>query len=217
MTKQTLTFSETMSGPFALGVTDTAEGVRLGQQNNTSLAMHAQVGIDDLDRFIRDPEHLGSLRGSIDFAPFGIGIQAPSGVFNLFKPTNDPDLTYMVYELAFQHQGQDYYLAGHKEVKDDRGSICGPTRPRCTPPCTRARTSRAGSSAPACSRWASGSSPCCYRRSPCPTPLSPGNSRPLRSSPAFSRAAYGPATSCRNSANRAFLYAWNRRMTAASR
>lgn len=27
----------------------------------------------------------------------------------------------MVYELAFQHQGQDYYLAGHKEVKDDPG------------------------------------------------------------------------------------------------
>ncbi len=121
MTLLSLTFSETMSGHFALGVTDTAEGARLGKQNNTSLAMHAEVGIDDLDRFIRDPEHLGSLRGSIDFTPFGIGIQAPSGVFNLFKPTDDPDLTHMVYELAFQHQGQDYYLAGHKSVKDDPG------------------------------------------------------------------------------------------------
>jgi len=27
----------------------------------------------------------------------------------------------MVYELAFEHEGEDYYLAGKKEVKDDPG------------------------------------------------------------------------------------------------
>jgi cholesterol oxidase len=121
MTKLTLTFKETMSGYFALGAADTAEGAKLGKQNNTSLAMHAEVGIEDLDRFISDPNHTGSLKGTLDFGPFGTGIQAPAGVFNLFKPTDDPDMTYMVYELAFQHQGQDYYLAGHKNVRDDSG------------------------------------------------------------------------------------------------
>jgi len=30
-------------------------------------------------------------------------------------------MKYMVYELAFTHKGQEYYLAGHKEVKDDPG------------------------------------------------------------------------------------------------
>lgn len=116
-----LTFNETMSGYFTLGVTDPAEGANVGKQNNTELAMHAKVSLDDLDRFLSDPNHLGSLTGTIDFPPFGTGIAANSGVFNLFKPTDDPDMTYMVYELAFQHQGQDYYLAGHKNVKDDPG------------------------------------------------------------------------------------------------
>lgn len=116
-----LTFKETMSGYFTLGVTDPAEGAKVGKQNNTQLAMHAKVSLDDLDRFLSDPNHLGSLTGTVDFPPFGTGIAANSGVFNLFKPTNDPDMTYMVYELAFQHQGQDYYLAGHKNVKDDPG------------------------------------------------------------------------------------------------
>ena len=50
-----------------------------------------------------------------------MGIVANNGVFNLFKPTDDPDTTYMVYELAFQHEGKDYYLAGHKNVRDDHG------------------------------------------------------------------------------------------------
>ncbi len=121
MTHLKLTFRETMSGYFALGSADPAQGAQRGQQAGTTLAMHAQVGIDDLDRFISHPEHAGSLTGSIDFAPLGTGIEARTGVFNLFKPTGDPNMTHMVYELGFQHQGKDYYLAGHKDVKDDSG------------------------------------------------------------------------------------------------
>ncbi len=36
-------------------------------------------------------------------------------------PTDDPKLKLMVYELGFEHGGEDYYLAGKKEVKDDPG------------------------------------------------------------------------------------------------
>ncbi|BBA36949.1 choline dehydrogenase [Methylocaldum marinum] len=122
MTTLSLTFKETMSGYFALGASDPAEGAQQGKREGTTLAMHAEVGIDDLDRFVADPAHPGSLKGTIDFPPLGIGIAASSGVFNLFKPTNAPDTTYMVYELAIHHEGQDYYLAGHKQVRDDAGS-----------------------------------------------------------------------------------------------
>jgi cholesterol oxidase len=121
MQRLTLTFKETMSGHFALGETDPAPGAAIGKAHDTELAMHAEVSIADLDRFISDPNHTGLLTGSIDFAPLGMGILASSGVFNLFKPTSDLETTYMVYELAFQHGGQDYYLAGHKEVRDDPG------------------------------------------------------------------------------------------------
>jgi hypothetical protein len=47
-----------------------------------------------------------------------MGMRASTGVFNLFKPTDDPGMTFMVYELGFQHDGKDYYLAGRKEVRN---------------------------------------------------------------------------------------------------
>ena len=40
-------------------------------------------------------------------------------MFNLFNPSGQPGLKYMVYELGFQHAGKAYYLAGRKEVRDD--------------------------------------------------------------------------------------------------
>ena len=112
------TFDETMSGGFALGETDPQSGKDRGQLNGSELAMHATVSIEDLDTFIADPNHLGGLSGSVDFTPFGSGIRAPGGVFNLFSPTSDPSLKLMIYELAFEHEGKSYYLAGHKEVRD---------------------------------------------------------------------------------------------------
>lgn len=119
--KPGIRFRETMAGHFALDATEPKAGAELGKQQDCSLAMHATVTIRDMQRFIDDPGHLGELTGNIDFAPFGMAIPATSGVFNLFSPTDDPQMKYMVYELGFEHEGQPYYLAGHKEVKDDPG------------------------------------------------------------------------------------------------
>jgi predicted acylesterase/phospholipase RssA len=114
-----VTFREMMKGPFCLGETDPKRGAEKGR--DTPLTMHATVIIDDVERFTADPKHLGSLSGSLDFAPFGTDLQASRGVFNLFAPDSDPNMKLMVYELAFRHEGKDYYLAGHKKVKDDPG------------------------------------------------------------------------------------------------
>lgn len=114
-------FDETMSGPFALGETQPESGAEAGKSANHSLAMHASVTIDNLDRFIEDPAHAGGLAGRIDFSPFGDGLPADRGVFNLFSPAEEADTRYMVYELGFQHDGKDYYLAGRKVVRDDPG------------------------------------------------------------------------------------------------
>lgn len=113
-----ITFKETMAGGFSLSATDPKEGRDRGKQAGTELAMHAEVKIDDLDRFIADPNHLGGLTGTIDYKPLGTDIVANSGVFNLFNPTDDPTLKLMVYELAFEHNGEAYYLAGRKEVRE---------------------------------------------------------------------------------------------------
>lgn len=112
-----ITFRETMSGGFALGETDP----QLGKTANTPLIMHASISINDLDLFIADPHHTGSIVGQISFAPLGSNIPAQHGVFNLFSPTEQPNLKLMIYELAFEYGGQNYYLAGKKEVRDDPG------------------------------------------------------------------------------------------------
>jgi hypothetical protein len=112
-----LSFSETMAGPFALGESDP----ELGAAAETRLTMHATVEIDDMDRFIDHPEHVGRLSGRVNFGPFGDEIRAETGVFNLFSPAESPALKLMRYELAFHHAGEAYYLAGQKHVHDEPG------------------------------------------------------------------------------------------------
>jgi len=105
-----LKFSETMSGGFALGANDPAAGEK-------QVAMHCKVTIDDLQAFVRDPQHSGKLAGSVDFTPFGAGIPCDPGIFNLFCAGNSPDVRWMVYEFGFAANGKRYYLSGKKIVR----------------------------------------------------------------------------------------------------
>ncbi|MGA2246935.1 MAG: patatin-like phospholipase family protein [Verrucomicrobiota bacterium] len=114
-----ITFRETMAGGFTLGETDPEAGSEKGKNSGSILAMHSTITIQDLNRFISDPDHAGQIEGSIDYAAFGENIPASTGVFNLFSPTDQPGLKLMVYEMGFTANGQNYYLAGKKEVRDD--------------------------------------------------------------------------------------------------
>ncbi|WP_339723294.1 patatin-like phospholipase family protein [uncultured Paraglaciecola sp.] len=114
-------FKETMAGGFCLDVKEPKQGSSRGKHKGFELAMHAQVDIDDIQRFVEDPNHAGRLSGSIDFTPMGVGMVAHSGIFNLFYPDSQPDMKLMVYELGFNYNGQEFYLAGKKEVRDDPG------------------------------------------------------------------------------------------------
>lgn len=116
-----ITFRETMAGGFSLGETDPLVGDKKGKASGHILAMHAVITIPDMERFIADPAHAGQIGGSLDYPPFGTGLAAKGGVFNLFSPSGQPKLKHMVYEMAFEHGGQDYYLAGWKEVRDEAG------------------------------------------------------------------------------------------------
>jgi hypothetical protein len=114
-------FDEVMKGFFALDETDPRVGAERGKERGHSLAMHATVTVRDVDGFLADPERRGSLAGAIDFTPWGSGLAAGEGVFQLFAPAGDPKTKLMVYELPFEHGGARYYLAGKKEVRDDPG------------------------------------------------------------------------------------------------
>lgn len=115
-----ITFRETMQGSFAMGVTEPEAGAEEGARSSSELAMHATITIDDMTQFIADPDHGGHIVGTVDFAPLGIGLVAEHGVFNLFSPADAPDTKHMIYELAFEAEGQAYYLAGRKVVRNDK-------------------------------------------------------------------------------------------------
>ena len=83
--------------------------------------MHASINIRDIHGFTHDPDHAGEITGRIDFSPMGENMPAKSGVFNLFAPTDEQNLKLMVYELAFDWEGKEYYMAGRKEVHNDPG------------------------------------------------------------------------------------------------
>jgi hypothetical protein len=113
------TFREMMAGPFAFGETDPRIGEQKGAAAGTSLAIHATISIGDLKRFIADPNHRGDMSGQLDVPTFGNSIPATKGVFNLFSPTDNPKMKYMVYEFGFTQKGEQYYFAGRKEVRND--------------------------------------------------------------------------------------------------
>ena len=116
-----ISFQETMQGYFSLDATDPEAGAAAGQKAGTTLAIHVTVTVRDLDRFVKDPGHHGSLVGTVDFAPLAMAMPTGEGVFKLFAPADEADTTLMVYELPFTHAGQAYYLAGAKKIHDDPG------------------------------------------------------------------------------------------------
>jgi predicted acylesterase/phospholipase RssA len=116
-----ISFREVMAGGFSLGATDPRAGREAGEAAGTTLTMRVAIDIDDLDRFIEDPDHQGRLSGTVSFPPLGDELLATRGIFNLFSPGAEAGSRRMVYELGLRHQGRDLYLAGRKEVKDDFG------------------------------------------------------------------------------------------------
>lgn len=119
--KTGITFRETMGGTFSMDEIDPKSGAKKGKAAGTTLSMHVTIHIEDLYDFLGNPYHAGRITGRVDYPPFGSNIPAKRGVFNLFHPSDDPALLLMIYELAFEAEGQAYYLAGRKEVRDDPG------------------------------------------------------------------------------------------------
>lgn len=118
-----ITFSEKMTGPFAHGETDPAQGEAAGKGAGSTFTMHGTISVADLDRFGSDPEHRGDLKATIDYTPFGEGIATANGVFKLFTPPDQSGTKNMVYEFTFEHRGATYFFHGHKNVHNDAGGL----------------------------------------------------------------------------------------------
>lgn len=113
-----LTFQETMAGGFVLGATDPAEGLNEGELRGSILTMRCTVDIPDLDAFVNDPEHKAALRAVLDIPAFGTAIDAPQGTLYLFKPSDEPGVKLLHYQLGFSFGEQPYFLEGKKFIRD---------------------------------------------------------------------------------------------------
>jgi hypothetical protein len=120
-TKPGVSFRETMTGGFALGETDPRAGEKKGDAMGTKLSLHCEIDIHDVYGFMAEPQHETPINARIDFAPLGMNLPGSKAIFNLFRPSEDPKVKYFAYQVAFEANGEPYYLAGKKVVRDDAG------------------------------------------------------------------------------------------------
>lgn len=117
-----LQFTEEMKGFITFGETDYQRGHDEGKQGGTSFMFHLTIKIEDIDRFVAEPQHEGRADGFIRCDPLGGQRPVEGGIFNLFVDTNEAKRKLMLYRLFFSDgDGNPYTMSGFKDVKDDPG------------------------------------------------------------------------------------------------
>jgi len=118
----TISFTEEMAGHLGLGDDDCEDGERNGREAGTALMFHLTITVEDVDRFIVEPEHEAVARGWVSCEALGGRLPVERGVFNLFVDQADPKDKRMLYQLWFRDgTGRKLTLAGHKLVRDHPG------------------------------------------------------------------------------------------------
>jgi hypothetical protein len=110
-----MTFRETMSGPFAMGATDPAEGARIGQETDWRLTINVTVTIDDMTAFVTEPRPPAKLTGDVHLPGVSDPIPFEDGTFQLFP--NGRGSTLMTYRIRFtrnEKYSTEYELVGAK-------------------------------------------------------------------------------------------------------
>ncbi len=117
-----LTLKESLTGFVAMGCVEPAAGHEQGEQAGTALTMTVEISIESVARFIRDPDHVASLTGTVDYGPTGGVRPIDSGTFNVFVVDPTTGERQMVYRVLFTTAtGQRLCLCGRKHVRDDPG------------------------------------------------------------------------------------------------
>lgn len=117
-----LRFTEMMTGHLTLGETEPRIGYEQGVREGTALTFRLTISTDDVDRFLRDPAHLGTAQGWVECEALGGRFPVEAGWFNLFV-AESPTVRTMRYRLWFSDSaGHPLTLRAHKTVTDDRGA-----------------------------------------------------------------------------------------------
>lgn len=118
----TLSFHETLEGGFAWDQTDPRAGALEGAKAGTAFGFDGTIVMDDLDRFIADPQHAARFDGKYLGNLFtGRGLPRPEiiqGLFNFMAPgPGAPRL--MVHEHTLRSGNDVYTLRGTKYLEGD--------------------------------------------------------------------------------------------------
>ncbi|UCD84794.1 MAG: hypothetical protein JSU92_01000 [Deltaproteobacteria bacterium] len=115
-------FAERMSGFFAEGVGEPAEGYQEGRKRDKKISFRVKIFIDSLQEFVRNPDYEARIEGYLDADSLGNGLPLEDGRFNMFSGGPESGLRYITYRFRFCLQsGEKFYLKGVKEIHSDRG------------------------------------------------------------------------------------------------
>jgi cholesterol oxidase len=121
-TRSGLRFTEQMKGFAALAVDDPQAGFDAGRRDDQRLMFELTISVDDVDRFVADPEHTGLAEGYVEADFLGGRFDVERGWFNLFVLGEGDRDRRMLYRLWLAGPGGNQLtFIGRKEVHDDPG------------------------------------------------------------------------------------------------
>jgi cholesterol oxidase len=114
-----LSFTEEMKGYVTFGETDYDRGYANGQAQGTFLMFHLTITAEDVQRFLKEPQHEAGAAGYVRCAALGGDRPVECGTFNLFVDQGGPTSKRMRYRLFFGNdRGEPITLTGHKVIED---------------------------------------------------------------------------------------------------
>lgn len=118
-----LRFSERMSGYYLEDTDDVKRGALIGQRRDNRIEFRGRITIEDLDRFLREPDHVARLEGQVDYGDLGQKLSMKDGMFNLFIYDPVTGMRKMIYRFHFNSaSGQPYLFYGEKEIHQEHSS-----------------------------------------------------------------------------------------------
>jgi cholesterol oxidase len=113
-----LRFTEALSG-YMTAADNHEAGYCAGRAAGGRVRYRATAYIDDLDAFLRDPQHGAAMTGVVDVAGLGQGMPIDEGRIEMFCRRESRKV--IAYDLPFRQGERRYLLRGVKRIHDDPG------------------------------------------------------------------------------------------------
>jgi hypothetical protein len=116
-----ITYRESLDGFVDFGADDWNEGWIGGREVGSGCAIHLALTIDDIDRFVADPDHTATATGWVHCDGLGGRLEIERGWFNLLRDVEGPRHRHMDYLLHLRDRtGRPVTFTGFKDVRDER-------------------------------------------------------------------------------------------------